>query len=639
MADIDIKQDLSSGPGAEAYPGNEPAPGEAACHVAEDDFSVAPQHPAATTLWENLPEAPHDAELVRLRNMLFSRELVVIKKLQELLCERHHTAQDVSAVLAEAIQLRAEDPHMGMALEPVVDEIVKSLLRKRRGEFVDSLFPLMGPSIRKSIAETFRSMLESFSRSMEMAFSWRGLRWRFEAMRSGKPFSEIVMLHTLVYRVEQLFFIHSETGIALSNAVFEAEEAQDADMVSAMFTAIQDFVRDCFAKGAEGELESLQLGEFTIFIEKSPLAYLACVVRGTPPATFREQLRATLEFMLVEYHDDLTAFQGDTTPFATAEHYLGSCFSSSYVDEGKKLPLWAKLFPVILIVALAAGLGYYTHQKRQAAQTMQNALAVLRAEPGILITDIERNDTLPWDVAILKDELSADPVEVLQRKNIDPSIFSFKVVPFISYDAKTVTMRAEQTIPLPEGVTMTFDKGTLTLSGTAPMPWIVKARESARALPGIDKVDISGLSDPMADKISSLVKEVEGTVIEFSFGKDTPVASDVPKLQKAVETLIEIEKTAKDMGFVASLTVFGHADTVGSEKRNYEISQARTRTVAAMLYARGSAMPISMYGMGAEYPRDEEETKDSQASRRVELRVHVMQSAAASPDTLLFLQK
>ena len=40
-------------------------------------------------------------------------------------------------------------------------------------------------------------------------------------------------------------------------------------------------------------------------------------------------------------------------------------------------------------------------------------------------------------------------------------------------------------------------------------------------------------------------------------------------------------------------------DTVGSDKRNYEISQARTRTIAAMLYARGSSIPIAMYGLRA----------------------------------------
>jgi OOP family OmpA-OmpF porin len=177
------------------------------------------------------------------------------------------------------------------------------------------------------------------------------------------------------------------------------------------------------------------------------------------------------------------------------------------------------------------------------------------------------------------------------------------------------------------------------------MGWIVKARDEARSLPGVERVDISGLRDPMMDRISALVKDVEATVVEFALGKDTPVTQDAPKLQKAVDSLVELEKIVQDMGFTVTLTVYGHADATGTEKRNYEISQARTRTVAAMLYARGSAMPIAMYGMGAGYPKDgqpavpaQNSTLGDQASRRVELRVHVMRSAAAAPESLLLSQ-
>ena len=152
MADTDLNQNLVQVSRMNAPPVCEVASGE------DSDDSVA--------VWRDIPKAPLDAELVRLRSLLFSRELAIIKKMQETLSKPLHDARRISDVLAEAIQMRAGDPHMGMALEPVVDDIVKALLRKQRSEFVNSLFPLMGPSIRKSIAETFRSMLESFSKSM-----------------------------------------------------------------------------------------------------------------------------------------------------------------------------------------------------------------------------------------------------------------------------------------------------------------------------------------------------------------------------------------------------------------------------------------------------------------------------------------
>ena len=72
------------------------------------------------------------------------------------------------------------------------------------------------------------------------------------------------------------------------------------------------------------------------------------------------------------------------------------------------------------------------------------------------------------------------------------------------------------------------------------------------------------------------------------------------------------------------------------------MSQARTRTVAALLYARGSSMPIAMYGMGSQYPKNRgdltEEARlahEDQASRRIELRVHLARSVAPDSDAIL----
>ena len=600
---------------------------------------------------QDLPQSPHDAEVLRLRELLFAREIALLEKLQATLESPLFTANKVGEVLPEAIHLKSgKDPLLSMALEPVVDAIVKTSLNTRRSEFVNALSPLMGPTIRRSIAESFRSMMGSFSKSVEMAFSLKGLRWRLEALRSGKPFSEIVMLHTLVYRVEQLFFIHNDTGLVLSHVAGESVEAQDADMVSAMLTAIQDFVRDCFAGGNKEELHSLQLGEFTILIEPGTHAYLACVIRGTPPADFHSHLRATLELMQVEFGEALGTFNGDTAPFAGAARYLESCLLSHYVDSDKKIPLWAKVLPVLLFLAILAGAGllYHTHNQREAERaqiaakheeflaSMRGALEHLRAEPGLIVTNVIEAPKYPWEIMVLKDALSRAPADVLRENRINPDVFSIKIVPFMSYDPSIVLRRVQKSIQPPETVRMSFDEqGVLAFTGTAPMSWIVATREDARAIPGVERVDVSGVRDPMMDQISSMIAEVESTVIEFPFGKDTPVPADMPKLKKAIDTLVELENITKRMGFSASLTIYGHADALGDTKRNYEISQARARTVAGMLYAKGSSMPVAIYGMGADYPRGDSEAarnRENQASRRIELRVHFALSASARPE-------
>ena len=50
-------------------------------------------------------------------------------------------------------------------------------------------------------------MVESMNRVMEQSLSMRSVTWRIEALRSGRSFSEVMLSHTMNYRVEQLFLI------------------------------------------------------------------------------------------------------------------------------------------------------------------------------------------------------------------------------------------------------------------------------------------------------------------------------------------------------------------------------------------------------------------------------------------------
>jgi outer membrane protein OmpA-like peptidoglycan-associated protein len=82
-----------------------------------------------------------------------------------------------------------------------------------------------------------------------------------------------------------------------------------------------------------------------------------------------------------------------------------------------------------------------------------------------------------------------------------------------------------------------------------------------------------------------------------------------------------------------SVSVYGHADSLGQEKRNYELSQDRAKTLAAMLYARGASIPLTLYGMGAQYADASKNAQEGdQASRRIELKVHLAQMPRANLD-------
>jgi OOP family OmpA-OmpF porin len=495
-----------------------------------------------------------------------------------------------------------------MAMGPIVDDIVKKSMHDKMRDFINAMFPLMGPAIRKSISESFRAMMVGFSKSMEMAFSWKGLRWRMEALRTGKPFSEVVLLHTLVYRVEQVFFIHSATGISIEHVVNEGADSRDAVMVSAMLTAIQDFVQDCLASGKDGALESMRHGEFTFMVEKSPLAYLACIVRGTPPESLREQMHICLETLLVKYADELERFDGDTAPFVTCRPYMEQLLDAHYVDEGKPAPLWTKMLFGLVFLAIIGAFGYWQYENHLATeeaaafrQQMREAVNLLRHEPGIEVTHINMRENAPWEVFCLKDRLARSPEEVMLEHSVDPSKFSFQISPHTSHEPIIVEKNVKQALNLPPGVNMVLDAGgSLTLSGTAPMEWILMAGNKAALLPGVTSVDMSALSDPRMNMLKEMTSVVENVTISFPLNSDIPYAEEMPRLVHAVDMLVTIEHLAETMGLSVSLSIYGHADPTGTDKRNYELSQARARTIAAMLYNRESSMPVYAYGMGAD---------------------------------------
>src|ERR1700722_14362396 len=209
-------------------------------------------------------DSPDSHAYEELRHLIVGPEQEGLKEIQERLDDTGRRIEDVSSVVAEAIQRRREqgdNQALAEALAPTIQDTLRESVRRDPHVLADALFPVMGPAIRKSITETLRSMLQSFNEALDNSFSARGIQWRIEAFRSGRPFAEIVMMHSLMYRVEQVFLIHRETGLVLNHLVAPTVATQDPDMIAWMLSAIQQFVRDSFHSRSDETLGSLNVGE------------------------------------------------------------------------------------------------------------------------------------------------------------------------------------------------------------------------------------------------------------------------------------------------------------------------------------------------------------------------------------------
>lgn len=206
---------------------------------------------------DNLAETPED--MAALRSLLLGFEQSELEQLQERLNNPNLNAEDLSRLLPEAIILRSmQDKLLSEAIVPTVEEAIHSSVKKDLNILSEAIFPVMAPAIRKAITTALDATLQSFNETIEHSISPQSFKWRLEARQTGKSFAEVVLLRTLVYQVEQVFLIHQETGIVLHHIVQPGINVQDADLVSAMLTAIQSFIQDSFEVNKN---DSLKLGK------------------------------------------------------------------------------------------------------------------------------------------------------------------------------------------------------------------------------------------------------------------------------------------------------------------------------------------------------------------------------------------
>src|ERR1700677_3956170 len=190
----------------------------------------------------NGSEQPDDLE--KLRHLLLAPERKQIDELRLRLGMEAQTEM-ISQALPQAMRLSsARDEQLSKAITPAVESALKESVKRDPTVLTDAVFPIIGPAIRKAITEAFEKMMQSLNQTMEHSLSVQGLKWRIEAFRTGKSFAEVVLLRTLIYRVEQVFLIHKETGLLLLHVEADNISVTDTDMVSGMLTAIRDFGHD-----------------------------------------------------------------------------------------------------------------------------------------------------------------------------------------------------------------------------------------------------------------------------------------------------------------------------------------------------------------------------------------------------------
>ncbi len=614
-------------------------------------------------------ETPEKAEdkIDELRDLLIGPYQKQLDKLQARLDTPELYAQDVSRVLPEAIARRSsQDRKMELALEPLTARAIRASIKKDRQVFVDALFPVMGPAIRKAIAAAIQGMIQSVNQVLDHSLSIQGFKWRLEAMRTRKPFAEIVLLHTLVYQVEQVFLIHRDSGLVLQHAVAGSAKAQNPDLISGMLTAIKDFVQDSFGTKKEEVLETMRVGERNIWIEHGRHAFVAAVIRGNPPVDLQQILRDAIDEIHFKEGSNLAIFNGDTTAFETVRYILDSCLQAQFKKAKRKS---SYLLPIIVgLILVAAGFGIFYYYKAHSRWSMY--VAGLRDEPGIVITSVVKKSG-KRHIFGLRDPVATDPLKLLEVSGLDPADVAFHWETYHSFHPPFVRQRLQTVFNPPPTVALEFKEGVLSAKGTATGKWIEETgrlavavpwieafhsddvididaklkppasvileldgrtlsaqgsasnrwisttRQTAANLPGIDHYNDQALINEDLQRLEYLGVALQKKVFLFKPGLKEMAAGQQETFDNLVEEIRQFFSYAESAGRPYMIEIVGHSDASGSQIQNLQISRERAEAFRDQLVARNLAREkFVAIGVGSSQPVREEITDSDRAFNR-----------------------
>jgi len=499
-------------------------------------------------------------DLEELKSLLFGAEKQALDSITERVQKPETRAADVADVLSEAVRLsHRKGPELVATLREPVAECVKDSFRTEPAEYADALYPVMGPAIRKSIVNALRSFAQQINETVEHSLSARGLKWRLEAWRAGVPFGDYVVQRTLLYRVEQAYLISRQNGLLVGHAHHDASRIKDSDAVSAMFTAIQDFIKESFSPDRSGRLETADMGEFTLWAVHGPHALLVCVIRGVPPRSLRGELSAVLERIHFRYGDSIREYSGDTSTMPGVEEELTDCLGFEALKSGEsgKHRSFAPLIAVLLLIA--AIFGYFAFNGWQLRQQQQALATAIDATPGLYVASIER-DGETFVVRGLRDPLATSIEAVAAAAGLASGQVVAELRPYQSLDPEIELLRARTAI---------------------------EAAPATASIAGTDDADV--IQDDAAQlQLWADVAAIADT--DFFFANDAILReADAIRLNEYAAKVRQLVERAAALDLKLRIEVVGHTDGSGPATTNIDLADRRAAVAAQALLATGIA--------------------------------------------------
>lgn len=318
------------------------------------------------------------------------RSLLLGKDYENIIEERVSLSDTdrVANVISEAFKKRSRrDNSLAQHMSPIIESSIDASIKENPQRITNVIFPIIGPAVRKAVASAIADMVHSLNHLLQQSLSAKNLIWRFKAWRLGVPYGQYVFLKSVHYRVEQIFFIHKNTGILLQSSSAPGVTYQDPDLVSSMLTAISDFMTDSFDQQSD-TLSVIQFSDLSLLIEPGPHCVVAFAVRGAVNEEVKLSLSELVEELQGQYRPVLESFEGDITQFDDSRKILKEHLREKVISKESQKP-WLAL----TLISFGLGLiGYLSFTFWQEQNLVDSYIKALKREPGYQLVSHQFKD-------------------------------------------------------------------------------------------------------------------------------------------------------------------------------------------------------------------------------------------------------
>ena len=539
-----------------------------------------------------------EQQMRALRELVLGESGQVVKQLLQ-----ENARQVVSEVFSEALFDREKkDGSVNKVILPLVEKSVERSVANHSEQMVGYLYPLVGSLVRKSVTAFITDLMEKTNSLIENSLTIKGLKWRFKAWQSGVSFSQYVATQTFAFRVEQVFLIHRETGLLLNTISAGLQNSADADLVSSMLTAINDFVSDSFnvsAEKGEQQLDVVKTEDFTLLLKQGPKAVLVAAISGNAPQKVADQLQLSLEEIHKLYAQELKQFNGDASAFINSEHQLRDCLLAELKtteNKSQKRP-WMAWGIVLAVIIVICYLGFLRWQANQ----YLGKLRLIDDEPGIVLTFAQLSGFASLQLKVLRDPQAVSIESWLNQQQLDKADIDVKERAYVSLDSAIIKQKVQSILGNFVGIQAEWQDNLPTFNGELSNLNKLRLQTELNKVPGLDfktqwldGINIAGSESNAADDPAIIraildlnIAKLEHITIKFEQGESTLSEQDINSLIVLRDEFVNLLPIAEQQELSLGLIIMGASDATGSSAFNKALSQKRADVVKNKLEELG----------------------------------------------------